>query len=552
MSSVNLIQFSEPRPQPSQGNPARAGDPFGDLLASTSASRPEPEARQRPNEPRQEPVAPRTRGDARRDTLQRSHDDGDCVRAAETDRRVEADAAEPRAADSDAPQSDQAADSESGKDSRQQSSEASAQTGGDAAQVEEAPAADGEVETATVEPEAEAGADSNAADAARITGETDSDGEAVAEDSSSTDDADVLVTEVAPGTDTPPVVETADTETDELPVPVPVVEETPEADAGDELPIAAGEADDATIDEAAAQAAATPARATQGADTDSPAPTPVQPAVTRSAGAGGEQSQTQPTAQGGVAPQAAADDAAMQFGDGNNEQAGQKQPEAPLTQAKAPEAKPQDAKPQDAKPQEIKPAAPAEAAKPATPGIEAATKAQPDTLPEPVRALAATLNPASVNSITFRSVALNERAPVPLTGTALAAEIVSRMRDGMQRFDIRLDPPELGRVDVRLEVDRTGNVKTHLTVDRPETLDLMQREARGLERALQQAGLKTDSGGLEFSLRSHAENGHPDGRPERQDRDGNPFGDDGLDRADTAIDGYRTAAFARGGVDIRI
>jgi flagellar hook-length control protein FliK len=79
---------------------------------------------------------------------------------------------------------------------------------------------------------------------------------------------------------------------------------------------------------------------------------------------------------------------------------------------------------------------------------------------------------------------------VPLKGVALAVEIVSRMREGLRRFEIRLDPPELGRIDVRLEVDRHGQATTKLTVDRPETLDLLQREARGLERALQQAGLR--------------------------------------------------------------
>ena len=40
---------------------------------------------------------------------------------------------------------------------------------------------------------------------------------------------------------------------------------------------------------------------------------------------------------------------------------------------------------------------------------------------------------------------------VPVAG--LAVEIVARAQDGLRRFDIRLDPPELGRIDVRLDVD---------------------------------------------------------------------------------------------------
>lgn len=84
--------------------------------------------------------------------------------------------------------------------------------------------------------------------------------------------------------------------------------------------------------------------------------------------------------------------------------------------------------------------------------------------------------------------------------SGLAVEIVSRAHEGLRRFEIRLDPPELGRIDVRLDVDRSGNVTSRLTVERAETLDLLRRDAPQLERALQHAGLNTE-GGLQFSLR---------------------------------------------------
>ena len=41
----------------------------------------------------------------------------------------------------------------------------------------------------------------------------------------------------------------------------------------------------------------------------------------------------------------------------------------------------------------------------------------------------------------------------------------------------------------------------------------MQRDSRGLERALQDAGLKTDSGSLSFNLRGEGQ-GDPHGRKE--------------------------------------
>jgi flagellar hook-length control protein FliK len=93
-------------------------------------------------------------------------------------------------------------------------------------------------------------------------------------------------------------------------------------------------------------------------------------------------------------------------------------------------------------------------------------------------------------------------APVPLAG--LAVEIANAAHAGKRRFEIRLDPPELGRIDVRLDVDRDGNVTSRMTVERAETLDLLKRDAAQLERALHQAGLKTSDQALEFSLRQQA------------------------------------------------
>jgi flagellar hook-length control protein FliK len=95
--------------------------------------------------------------------------------------------------------------------------------------------------------------------------------------------------------------------------------------------------------------------------------------------------------------------------------------------------------------------------------------------------------------------ALAAAAPVPVSG--LAVEIVTQAREGKNRFEIRLDPPELGRVDVRLDIDGQGNVTSRLLVERQDTLDLLRRESSALERALNDAGLKTSNDGLQFSLR---------------------------------------------------
>lgn len=99
----------------------------------------------------------------------------------------------------------------------------------------------------------------------------------------------------------------------------------------------------------------------------------------------------------------------------------------------------------------------------------------------------------------FAAPVSNDVAAVPLSGVAVA--IASRAANGDSRFEIRLDPPELGRIDVRLDLGRDGSVSSRLVVERAETLDLLRRDAGNLERALQSAGLNTSGSGLEFSLR---------------------------------------------------
>jgi len=105
------------------------------------------------------------------------------------------------------------------------------------------------------------------------------------------------------------------------------------------------------------------------------------------------------------------------------------------------------------------------------------------------------------------SAPTSQAIAVPMA--ALAVEIAAQAHAGKHRFEIRLDPPELGRIDVRLDIDRDGRVTSRLVVDRSETLDLLKRDAPQLERALQQAGLKMSDNALEFALRQHAF-GHDD------------------------------------------
>ncbi len=140
-----------------------------------------------------------------------------------------------------------------------------------------------------------------------------------------------------------------------------------------------------------------------------------------------------------------------------------------------------------------------------------------------------------------------QAAPVPMAG--LAVEIAAQSLTGKNRFEIRLDPPELGRIDVRLEIDNDGHVRSRLVVERSETLDLLRRDAPQLERALQQAGLKTGDHALEFSLRHQTP--HRDDET-HQDAARLVVPDDGATSLDAVQQNYGQRLGLGGGIDIRV
>ncbi|MFZ5930161.1 MAG: flagellar hook-length control protein FliK [Pseudomonadota bacterium] len=109
----------------------------------------------------------------------------------------------------------------------------------------------------------------------------------------------------------------------------------------------------------------------------------------------------------------------------------------------------------------------------------------------------------------------------------IAIHIAQHTDTGANRFQLRLDPPELGRVDVRMEVSAEGKLSAVIAVERPETLDLLQRDSRALERSLMEAGLKTDSNSLSFSLKGgRQDQQHADLANNGSDRSSNPLSAD--------------------------
>jgi flagellar hook-length control protein FliK len=158
--------------------------------------------------------------------------------------------------------------------------------------------------------------------------------------------------------------------------------------------------------------------------------------------------------------------------------------------------------------------------------------------------------PATTISPTSLSVTAASNGLVPVSG--LAFEIAASARSGKSRFDIRLDPADLGRIDVRIDVDRTGQVTSHLTVEKPETLSMLRQDAPQLQRALDDAGFKTGDGGLQFSLRDQSSSGNNSGNETSRNAQRLVITDDETIPAAIAGRRYGRVLGSTSGVDIRV
>ncbi|MCX7318095.1 MAG: flagellar hook-length control protein FliK, partial [Hyphomicrobiales bacterium] len=216
----------------------------------------------------------------------------------------------------------------------------------------------------------------------------------------------------------------------------------------------------------------------------------------------------------------------------------------PVTDAPKPDADP--AATTDAKPAAEQARAPRTEQAPQSASID---QSVPSGAPQPQPTHLQATNTIAAAQQVQPQVAANP--PVPLSGVAV--EIAQSAKAGKTSFDIRLDPAELGRIDVKIEVDKHGNVTSHLTVEKPETLTMLRQDAPQLQRALEQAGLKTNDSGMQFSLRDQSQqqqqqNGDQSGRHMHR----LTINDDDTVTVAPAARGYGRMYGANGGVDISI
>lgn len=99
------------------------------------------------------------------------------------------------------------------------------------------------------------------------------------------------------------------------------------------------------------------------------------------------------------------------------------------------------------------------------------------------------------------------RADVPVARLSmdavaqLSAQIIRRLEGRATRFDIELNPVELGRVDVRLDIDAEGRLAARLAFDNPAAAVELRGRVDELRRDLQQAGFQLADDAFSFADR---------------------------------------------------
>ena len=114
---------------------------------------------------------------------------------------------------------------------------------------------------------------------------------------------------------------------------------------------------------------------------------------------------------------------------------------------------------------------------------------------------------ASLTSTPISSLLKTAQTQAPQVIKQVTVEIAGGVKKGDTDIKIQLRPDQLGKVNVQLEIAKDGAVKALVLVDKAETLELLQRDSRGLERSLQDAGLKTGNGSLTFALNDQGQSG---------------------------------------------
>lgn len=117
-------------------------------------------------------------------------------------------------------------------------------------------------------------------------------------------------------------------------------------------------------------------------------------------------------------------------------------------------------------------------------------------------ATSAVQNSGEVNKSTFSNIlSRTTQSNQANVAEQVVFQVKTTLKTGDSKISIQLHPEDLGKVDIAMEVGANGKTSVSITADNKQTLDLLQSDSKGLQKALADAGLKADSGSLSFNLR---------------------------------------------------
>ena len=79
-------------------------------------------------------------------------------------------------------------------------------------------------------------------------------------------------------------------------------------------------------------------------------------------------------------------------------------------------------------------------------------------------------------------------------------EVTRAVKAGNTEFTVRLNPVELGKVTIKMAFDKDGSASLRVLAQSPETVALLQRDMRGLERAIEAGGMKSTQADVTIEL----------------------------------------------------
>ncbi|MBF0307288.1 MAG: flagellar hook-length control protein FliK, partial [Alphaproteobacteria bacterium] len=189
----------------------------------------------------------------------------------------------------------------------------------------------------------------------------------------------------------------------------------------------------------------------------------------------------------------------------------------------------------------------------ATQATQAAAPAQPATPAAPVQQTQQAERPAQPQQ-TKEAQQAKPHTPQPPVSEQVSVQITKAAKTGNDHIVIQLRPDDMGRIEVKLDIGTDGRVGATIIADSRETLDAMQKDSRNLEKALNEAGLKTDSDSLNFSLRGEkgGEMARGDAQNQQQRTPRQRGVDMTMDNVPAPANDASALRTARGGVDIQV